>query len=53
MSFDRKEFKASLDYDFELRSTWKVVQFKYTVKYIGYFVSTFFVIFVIGVYIGI
>lgn len=53
MQFDRKEFRSSLDYDFELRQTWKVVEFKYSVRYIGHIVSTIFVVLVVGVYVAI
>ena len=52
-SFDRKDFKASLNFDLELRDAFQYQENMRWKKRKGYIVSFVFMAFVIGVYIGI
>jgi hypothetical protein len=53
ISFDRKEFKATLDVDYTIKSAVKVVSSNYFALFIGYAISIFFMIVLIGIYVGI
>jgi hypothetical protein len=52
VSFDRKEFKASMNVDVELRHQWKKVKRNYNWLVVALPVSVSFMAIVIGSYIG-
>lgn len=53
ISFDRNEFKASLNVDVELRNAWKIVPRNYVKLIYSIPISLVFMSLVIGMYIGI